>query len=124
MRAIKYIGRAKKSSPLAKDFVQKLEDILQKHKLRLVDERPLPAQGESTSMLMDATAPGIVRAPTFDASASIWTPINTEYELADQEMNLDDVWWQKYVDTTANFDVQDWDELFADLNSVSATAWS
>lgn len=96
--------------------VSKLVDILMKHKIKGVEAE---IQGHGAQSATESNA-----AMTFQSlgSGSLeFTALGqAAADTAAEAAGFNEM-WQKYIDDAVNFDTTDWDHIFGELDSLSAT---
>ncbi|RJE24526.1 hypothetical protein PHISCL_03113 [Aspergillus sclerotialis] len=116
MRACRMLDELKRDSPMAAKFLGPLMEILQKYKVRLLEQDPLsstslPAQHGS---FRPATAANPHTYNTIDQPATL----DTRTAATSDDWDFDQM-MQNYIDLGQNANVPVWDDLFAEVDSYN-----
>ena len=114
MRACRMLDELKRDSPMAAKFLGPLMEILQKYKVRLQAQDPIP----STSLPAQQSSFRATAANTH--TYSIATPATLDTRTAAPSDGWDfDQMMQNYIDMAQNANVPVWDDLFAEVGSYN-----
>ena len=115
IEALKILEEAKSESRMATQFLESLENILRKHKVRLLSRPCIENHSRGKVDMADAqanTQPQIDPRPNFMEET-----FNTLEDPPSYPSDIDSV-WKDYVQLGPNFDMPEWDSLFSDLDAT------